>query len=350
MQILLSGPDFHDYNEFVANGFKQLGHSVTISNWPPLWDEITRRIRLYVAKQFLSEYQFQEYVLDVIDDVIREYNRRLLEQIRTESPDMFLVLNGKILLPETIKEASESTTTTMWCIDKATAFPAVVEGASHYDLFYVFESSDVEDLGKQGTDATFLPMGFDPTYYHTLDADETIDVCFVGSLNRRRKRLFERIKREFPDINLQIWGNNWSWYDPFAQFEYRVRRRELGNCIHNHNLSAGSVNEVYNRSKICVNIHGPHSQKAMNPRTFEILGSGAFQLVDYKSKMAGRVEIGEEIVTYDDADEFIEMIGYYLDHPDERNEIASRGYQRAQSDHTYSDRAEKIMAEYSEVQ
>jgi spore maturation protein CgeB len=236
----------------------------------------------------------------------------------------------------------------MWCYDKATAFPAVVEGAAHYDLFYVFESSDVPELGEHGVNVTFLPMGYDPTYYNELDEDETIDVSFVGSLNDRRKRLLERVVTELPDVNLQIWGNNWSWYDPFAQFEYRLRRRKLGNCIHNHNLPAASVNEVYNQSKICVNIHGPHSKRAMNPRTFEILGSGAFELVDYKPRLFEQLDIGKEILTYETADEFVEMIDYYLDDRVKRNEIAARGHQRAQTDHTYSDRLQRILADYHE--
>jgi len=346
MEILLSGPDFHDYNEFVANGFEELGHDVAVSRWPELWGRLNRRARLYVAKRYLPEYQFQEYVLEVIDDVIQRYNTQLLERIRTESPDIFMTLNGKILLPETIETANEYTTTVMWCYDKATAFPAVVEGAAHYDLFYAFESSDVSDLGERGVDVTFLPMGYDPTYYHETDEDETIDVSFVGSLDDRRKRLLERVATELPECDLQVWGNNWSWYDPFAQFEYRVRRRKLGNCVHNYNLPAASVNEVYNRSKICVNIHGPHSKRAMNPRTFEILGSGTFELVDYKPRLPEQLDIGTEVVTYETGDEFVEVIDYYLDNPVERNEIAARGHQRVQEDHTYSDRLQRIIADY----
>ena len=346
MEVLLSGPDFHDYNDFVANGFEELGHNVSVSNWPELWGQITRRARLYVAKRYLPEYKFQEYVLTVIDDVIEQYNSRLLDRIQVESPDIFITLNGKILLPQTIKEATDYTTTIMWCYDKATAFPAVVEGAQYYDQFYVFESSDVEDLAQTDADIEFLPMGYDPSHYHRLNMEKTIDVCFVGSLNERRKRLLERVAVELPQCDLQIWGNNWSWYDPFAQFEYQFNRRQLGRCVHNHNLSAASVNEVYNKSRVCVNIHGPHSKQATNPRTFEILGSGAFELVDNKPRLSEQLTDGKEIATYDTADEFVELIEYYLDHESERNAIADRGYQRVQRDHTYTDRLEQIISDY----
>jgi spore maturation protein CgeB len=42
------------------------------------------------------------------------------------------------------------------------------------------------------------------------------------------------------------------------------------------------------------------------------------------------------------------MIDYYLDDRVKRNEIAARGHQRAQTDHTYSDRLQRILADYHE--
>lgn len=357
MRVLLSGPDFHDYNKFVANAIEGLDHEVEVSGWPELWGKFNRRVRLYFARQYYEEYRFQEYVLEVIDDVVQSYNDWLLKRIRETEPDAFLVLNGKVILPETVREASEHTTTIIWCYDKATVFPAVIESLHEYDLFYVFESSDVEELGDRHSDVTFLPMGYDPTYYHDLDgqSDETepdgreeetsIDVIFVGSLSERRKRLLGRIAREL-DVNLQVWGNNWSWYDPFAQFEYRVQRRALGDCVNNYNIPAARVNEEYNRSKICLNIHGPHSQRAMNPRTFEILGAGAFELVDYKPRLPEVLELGEEIVTFQDGDELLEQIEYYLDRPKERRQIAAAGNERVRADHTYQDRLSRVFEDY----
>ena len=47
---------------------------------------------------------------------------------------------------------------------------------------------------------------------------------------------------------------------------------------------------------------------------------------------------GEEIITYQDANDATEKIKYYLVHEDEREKIAKRGYERILREHTYEKR------------
>ena len=61
----------------------------------------------------------------------------------------------------------------------------------------------------------------------------------------------------------------WTWYDPFLQYEYKIKRKELGKHIQNYNIPPSEVNKIYNSTKINLNIHHPQSKEGLNPRTFE---------------------------------------------------------------------------------
>ena len=85
------------------------------------------------------------------------------------------------------------------------------------------------------------------------------------------------------------------------------------------------VAELYNTSRISLNIHIA-LHKGINPRTFEVLGNGNFELCDYRedAKKMGLTD-GKNIVMYSDAEECVEKIKYYLDNEEERLKIAEAG-------------------------
>ena len=82
--------------------------------------------------------------------------------------------------------------------------------------------------------------------------------------------------------------------------------------------------ELYARSKICLNIH-LSAHKGVNPRTFEIMATGSFQLVDEREDYAGLVP-EQDMAVFRSTEELIEKISYYLAHEDERERIAARGH------------------------
>ena len=146
-------------------------------------------------------------------------------------------------------------------------------------------------------------------------------------------------------MELEIWGTAWIWYNLFCLYEYKIKRRALGKHIHNYNIPPEEVNTVYNSTKICLNIHHRQSKEGVNPRTFEILGAGAFQLIDYKKELEDMFDIGREIVCYKNEADLLDKIEYYLENEDERNKIARRGHEIVKKKHTYKHRAETILSD-----
>lgn len=103
------------------------------------------------------------------------------------------------------------------------------------------------------------------------------------------------------------------------------------------------------QSKMCLNIHHYQSKEGVNPRTFEILGAGGFQLIDYKKILEELFDIDKELVCYRGIEELVEKIIYYLDRDEERNIIAKAGHQRVLKEHTIRHRVERILTDIARL-
>ena len=102
--------------------------------------------------------------------------------------------------------------------------------------------------------------------------------------------------------------------------------------------------KVFNASKIVLDIYDPAIRGyEVTLRTFEATGCGSFILTERGYALDELFRIGKELVCYNDEDELQELIEYYLDANDERNEIAARGQERAYKEHTNEKRMKFII-------
>lgn len=355
MKILVSCPDFHGIDIMIADALIKLNCDVKISKWPILSGTIFTRSRLFLyAKISPNQSNQSEIEYKILKNTIMDYNKKLLQEVAAIQPDVLLVLKGDILFPETLKKIRDNSDVflILWCFDSALRFDNVLKGGKYYHLVYSYEPTDIQDLLKYNIHANFLPMAYDPDYYFKLeDKNSCIDISFVGNLNNypERKRILGNIISKKRDVKLNIYGTSWTWYNPFLLYEYKINRKELGKHIHNYDIPPKKVNNIYNSSRICLNIHHPQSKQGMNPRTFEILGAGGFQLVDYKKKIEEFFTIGQEIVCYENENDLLNKIEYYLENDSERKRIAQRGHDLVKKKHTYKHRAETILNDIEKI-
>ena len=335
----------------IAKAFYELGCEVKISNWPDFSGTLFDRTKLLIyekIKALTNSLDPSEIISNLFEEAIRDYNKDLLQEIVAIQPDVLLVLKGNILLPETLEKIRKESDVilVLWCYDSALRFSNVLKGGRYYHIFYTYEPTDIQGLRKYGIQANFLPMAYDPNSYFKLE-DETYirDISFVGALSvyPERKKILQLIISQHKNLSLEIWGTAWTGYNPFLLYEYKIKRRALGKHIHNYNIPPEEVNTVYNATKICLNIHHRQSKEGVNPRTFEILGAGAFQLIDYKKELEDLFDIGREIVCYKKEADLLDKIVYFLENEDERNKIARRGHEIVKKKHTYKHRAETIL-------
>lgn len=105
--------------------------------------------------------------------------------------------------------------------------------------------------------------------------------------------------------------------------------------------SAGYFDEmpkVFKLSDINLNISLKCIQSGIPLRALDIMGCGGFLISNYQSELAEYFIDGEEVVLYSDMEDAVAKCQYYMEHEEERQEIAGRGYQKVKELFNYEDR------------
>lgn len=100
---------------------------------------------------------------------------------------------------------------------------------------------------------------------------------------------------------------------------------------------------IFNRSKVNINISSKMIRSGLPLRIFDILSSGGFVLSNYQEEIPELLVPGEDIVIYQNVEELVYLAGYYLDHENEREEIARSGYEKLKANYTYNMQLEKLI-------
>jgi spore maturation protein CgeB len=350
---LIISPNFHNYGDIITETLSARGITTTHFPYPSQEESFPEKLYYYILRhtKFRNHrYGGAELQLKRNWNLIEAFNETIRETISRETPDFVLVIQGAYVKPETVRWIRDETDSTpiLWCYDEIDRLRLVHEGARYYETAFLFQPPSSSELAGD-VNAEYLPLAHADSNYRKVDTSApSIDVSFVGSLvDDRRKEILSYIIKEL-DANVAVWYPAWTWKNPVSLYQYKMKYRELDTHINRTFIDHSTVNDVYNRSKICLNIHKIWKVNAdrpvgLNMRTFEVPGSGGFQLVDKVTNIGSHYEIGEEVVTYADKADLIEKIRYYLENEAVREKIATRGHERAKAEHTYEDRLDTIL-------
>jgi spore maturation protein CgeB len=212
--------------------------------------------------------------------------------------------------------------------------------AYHQVLFhspaYSSDLSMAEKLRYCGaSNADFWPMAlfdaaFDPgiTEDDVQDDSRDVDIVFVGALHINKMPLLATVKRAFgrrcvlrglSNLKRNVYFNakyGWpGWVTPISFEEYVP---------------------LYRRAKIGFNVHNRGDYTVGSYRLFELPGNGVMQISDGGLYLNDFFRVGDEVVTYVDAAELVDKLGYYLTHDLERKRIALNGFRRVHADHRFA--------------
>lgn len=92
---------------------------------------------------------------------------------------------------------------------------------------------------------------------------------------------------------------------------------------------------IFHFSRINLNFTYRSIQSGIPLRCMEILGAGGFLLSNYQADLCEYFVPGEDFVYFEDTDDLVAKVDYYLAHEDERKAIAQRGSEKALREHSY---------------
>ena len=173
-----------------------------------------------------------------------------------------------------------------------------------------------------------LQFSFDPSVKDRVSAsNKDIDVCFVGRYikmfskrNHLLKVVYQNFRSEYNIVYHLLTGRRLKGLIPDLPFGM------LG--AYHKPVFLDDLISVFMRSKIVINAHSDiAAQYKGNMRVFEALGTETFMLSD-AGNYPEYLVAGQDFATYENEEDMIEKIAYYLNNADERQKIASNGYNK----------------------
>lgn len=204
------------------------------------------------------------------------------------------------------------------------------EDYSCFDVGLSYAPIYMDLMKKHGiSNVEHMDFSFDPEVKKRLDQmnlEKQNDICFVGRygkmFNHRNKLLYD-VYRKFKDNNTIAY--HLLTEKRFCGLVPQLPWRML-NAV-NEPVFLNELLEVFARSKIVINCHSDIAgQYKGNMRVFEALGTESFMLSD-KGIYPEFLKDGEDFVSYENTDDLLDKIEYYLKNEDEREEIAKHGYE-----------------------
>lgn len=101
---------------------------------------------------------------------------------------------------------------------------------------------------------------------------------------------------------------------------------------------------VFKNSKINLNFTLRSIESGIPLRAFDILGAGGFLLTNFQADFTDCYTPDEDFVYFEDADDLLNKIDYYLTHEKERKEISENGFQKTKNFHTYEKRIQEMIS------
>ena len=329
MKVLLTGNLFHNYDNDIKDGLERCGHEVDM-----LFNNIHGPFQIQDPKTIPQwiKYGVLPHKLKInffTERSVERYNQTLQYLIRKNKYDTLLVIGAKTIYEETISMFPGRKI--FWFMDALPRYQYVMPKLHLFDNIFVFEPTDIQYIKSElGLKSKFLTLAFNPKRYYNELRSEQYDCSFVGSCYPKREDYLHALISV--SENICICGDF-----------YRSKYPELKKKMKKVNVPSEVANQLYNSSKINVNIHHPQSKEGMAIRTFEIIGAGGFQIMERQKGALQYFKEDQHMAFYESKEEFLDKCSFYLKNDSARKRIATNGYDLGIKVHTWESRIKEMQ-------
>lgn len=281
-------------------------------------------------------------------DRFAKADRALFAALEEYRPDMILAFKAQFVRRETVREIRRR-----WpqiklvncTFDNVFLYPHVLQAAGEYDRFYIADTYVVEKMRRIGcAQAEFLDRFCCPQMQHPLNditeeerTKHTCDLSIVGSLYPYRSLMLESLR----GLDLRVYGNQWG-FTSRADLESSYAWQ----CHQGKAVSGREKLLIFNLTRINLTTLQPvECITSGNSRVHQTAACRAFQLAEYNPDLERGYKPGEELAVYRNRDELRELAQHYLAHPEERERLTARAYDRALREHTGELRLRQIFSD-----
>lgn len=270
----------------------------------------------------------------------------VLEMANEKPMDILICMAQAPISGKTLTELRKrGVITVLWFVEDYLRFPVWKYMAQFYDFVFTIQRGECLNAIKAAGagEVHYLPTACDPIVHAPAELTEKekqrwgSPISFVGAGYHNRQQLFASLS----NMPFKIWGTEWPEGRPFDRLVQEGGRR----------LKPEEYVKIFSATDVNINLHSSTERDGvdpfgdfLNPRTFELASTGAFQLVDHREYLAEVLEPGKEVVVFHNREDLIEKIQYYLERPEEREAIAQAGRERVHREHTYAHRLRDMLS------
>lgn len=261
---------------------------------------------------------------------INKMIKSLIASIDNLQPELVLLghselINGEVL--SFIREKYPKIKIAMWWVDWLKNLSSIKSKIKYIDVLFTttgikdFPNIDFENKNLK---ICYIPNMCDSSIESYKAFDEVNfdrDLFFAGRLDKERESFINSLKTSLKNIKFDIFGNT-------------KESVLLGN----------KFLQTISKSKISLNLSRDHETSLYSSdRLIQLMANGTMVI----SKNIPDIEIlfnNDEIILFDEKEECLEKIDYYLNNDEERIKVAKNGWEKAH--HSYnSTRVTKFMIE-----
>ncbi len=346
MKVLIVGENsYGSLAESFGNSFKNLKQTVYYFNDETVYRQNLNKIKKYIPTNLLMRI-FNRLFWRQLSAAIQP---ALLQTVKNLEPSVIIILKGWSVSPETIKKIKLLPfNPKIFCftgddpLDRkrfSDSNPWIRESISMYDAYFVWSKYVLRKISKKRRQFTYwLPVAYDRRLHYPITPSKndkrvySSEIAFIGTWDAYREKLINALIGRF---DVAIWGNLWE---------------NAPNTIQTKWKGKAAIGQIFSKvcacSQIILNpVRKPTEEPSHNMKNFEIPACKGFQISSRTPEVLSFFREDKEIVCFEDSNELIKKINYYLANKDLRRKIINKAHLKIKK-HSYSARMEKVLNVY----
>lgn len=270
----------------------------------------------------------------LIGPSIRKIRCELIEQVRSEKPDVVLLYQGHYIDRATLRSIKQYSHITGYHNDDPFGPGRTMRRYIHfhssldlYDSFHVYRPQNLDDIRLVGVkNCAVLMPGFLPWIDTPPENDQTnqsqyaSDVFFAGHFESdiREECLMRAVDA---GLKVRVHGDPISWHQARPALRHALGHiQPIQGLAYRRGITAAAMALCFFSKK---------NRDQYTRRVFEITATGGFLLSERTPAMLQLFPEGHSAEYFESPEEFIDKVRHYLKHPEQREKIARNGREQA---------------------
>ena len=264
-----------------------------------------------------------------IGSLLNNCGKVLLSEVERFKPDIVWVDGGFLISNKVINKLRKKNILSVHYTPDSIFAPGMSnlcfrKAIGCYDHLITTKTQDLDYyVQNHARNLIYSYQGFDPKIHRKVELSDhqrrhfECDIAFIGHCMKNRMNYLNHIKSNL-DVRMKIYGTGWD----SSSVPKALRRNFMGPALDQDYAKAIAG------AKICLGFLNNEVKDDFTTRTFEIPAAGGFFLAERTKEHLKIFEEDTEAVFFDNKQELLSKVNYFLKEDVKRKEISELGHKK----------------------